>query len=229
MVWRKKSVSSVLGLTARRVGKTSRSLPNRKGWVGCRRVIYLLRVSCDWPWRLATEEVSWTPDTSVLKTTIPLRHAYSVASISSCLNFTIISSSTLSSLEIAANFCAGVFSGCHLFSYGWVPWASLVLDSIFVHVHLDAFLKPTRPTLVPMCLVDGTRSTTSVLTRIGAVPPYASLEEPTAAVARVDTICFEWRLGFMFCVYFWFNDLILLVKSCRWASGPKSLCARLHF
>ena len=60
--------------------------------------------------------------------------------------------------------------------------------TIFIHIHLDTFFESTRPALVPMGLVDGAWSTATVLTCIGTIAPNTSLEEPTAAVARVDTV-----------------------------------------
>lgn len=60
--------------------------------------------------------------------------------------------------------------------------------TVFIHLNLDALLEPARPALVAVCLVDGAGPPSAVLADVGSIPPDASLEESTAAVAGVDPI-----------------------------------------
>ena len=62
--------------------------------------------------------------------------------------------------------------------------------TVLVHVDLDAFLESTRPTLVPMGLVDRAGPAAAVLAGVGAVPPDRALEETAAAIAGVDAVVF---------------------------------------
>lgn len=64
-VCRKKSCSRVLPRIALNDGRRRSSLPKRKGCEGWRREMYLLRVSCDWSWRLAIAGTSSRPGASI--------------------------------------------------------------------------------------------------------------------------------------------------------------------
>ena len=63
--------------------------------------------------------------------------------------------------------------------------------TVFIHIHVQALLKSTRPTLVAVSLINGARPASApVLTDVRPIPPYAPLEESTAAVTRVDPVVF---------------------------------------
>ncbi len=82
--------------------------------------------------------------------------------------------------------------------------------TIFIHIHLKAFLQSTRSALISVCLVNGTWSAIAILADVGSIPSDASFEEATASVTGVDTVVLAWAT---ISAYFTRN---VQYTTCRW-------------